>query len=98
MEEMREGASFPRSTMEVGEGKISCLEEQVYLGKKGAFYRSHKKRAVAGKITPETPVRETGDSGPPRDSGVSPDLLRTPIQRVASAGTKNETRGPQTPV
>ena len=50
------GASFPRSTMDVGEGKISCLEELVSFWKKGAFYRSHNKRAVAGKITLETPV------------------------------------------
>ena len=31
------GASFPRSTMEVRDGEISCLEELHTLGKKEAF-------------------------------------------------------------
>ena len=67
MQKSREGLRGRQAFQGQQWGAISCLEALLTLGKKGAFYRSPRKIAVAGKLGPEYPAQKqtVQSKGPP---------------------------------
>ena len=50
------GASFPRSTMVGERGKFVLGKSLLQMGKKGALYRSPRKKSRCSSLTPESPA------------------------------------------
>ena len=84
-------------------GGKDVLGSSGQLGKKGAFYRSPRKRAVAGNLPRRLRSAQAGDSCPTGDSGVISGCLQTGQQSSTTLSTKKKFQtgdsglGPETP-